>query len=108
MSKTIFLVLTSAIAIDGGICRAGSLVEVSELEAKNFLHRGKARLATAEDGAPVDDADESSEDGERAVDLSRLNKAQLVELATTLGIEPGELTKAQLVAAIEAKRSEAE
>lgn len=105
MSKTIFLVLTSAIAIDGGICRAGSLVEVSELEAKNFLHRGKARLATADDGAPVDDAGEDEAPG---VDLSSLNKAQLVELATSMGIEPGELTKAQLVAAIEAKRSEAE
>lgn len=103
MSKTIFLVLTSAIAISGGICRKGSLVEVSELEAKNLLGRGKARLATVDDGAPV--ADESADDG---VDLSKLNKAQLSELATSMGIEPGELTKAELVAAIEAKQSEAE
>lgn len=57
--KSVFLVLTSAIAIDGQICRKGSLVEVSDLEARSFLHRGKARLATAEDGAPEEDeADE--------------------------------------------------
>lgn len=103
MSKTIFLVLTSAIAISGAICRKDSLVEVSELEAKNLLARGKARLATAEDGAPIAD-----EDGGDAVDLSKLNKAQLAELATSLGIEPGDMTKAELVEAIEAKQSEAE
>lgn len=102
MRETIFLVLTSAIAIDGGICRAGSLVEVSELEAKNFLHRGKARLATAEDGAPVDDEPE-------AVDLSKLNKAKLLEFCAANQITADEgMTKAEILAAIEATTKEAE
>jgi hypothetical protein len=119
----IFLVLTSAIAIDGELVRAGSLVEVSELEAKNLLHRGKARLATEADGAPALEVDEiegdsptdddetegdelTGDDGVNEVNLDRLNKTQLIELATQLGIEPGEMTKAQLVEAIEAKKSE--
>jgi hypothetical protein len=96
MRQTIFLVLTSAIAIDGGICRAGSLVEVSELEAKNFLHRGKARLATAEDGAPVDDEPE-------ALDLSKMSKAKLLDFceASQITADDG-MTKAEILAAIEA------
>lgn len=106
MSKTIFLVLTSAIAIDGGICRAGSLVEVSELEAKNFLHRGKARLATAEDGVPVEDSDEG---GAPAVDLSRMNKAKLLEFCAANQITADEgMTKAEILAAIAATTKEAE
>ena len=37
MSGTYVLKLTSAIAISGEVMKAGSLVEVSELEAKNLL-----------------------------------------------------------------------
>lgn len=104
MSKTIFLVLTSAIAIDGGICRKDSLVEVSELEAKNLLSRGKARLATASDGAPVGDDSEST-----LPDLSKMKKPQLVELAKQLGIEGAEDMKVEdLRAEIEAVNGEAE
>lgn len=63
----IFLVLTSALVIDGDVAKAGTLVEVSENEAKNFLHRGKARLATAEDGAPqMDDEDEGEKPKRRS------------------------------------------
>ncbi|QMP19169.1 hypothetical protein [Pseudomonas phage Persinger] len=103
MSRSIFLVLTSAIAIDGGICRANSLVEVSEREAENLLARGKARLATAEDGAPVAESDD-----EDTTDLSKLNKAQLLDLAEKLSIEGAAgMNKAELVEAIEAKHSEA-
>lgn len=54
MSKSVFLVITSALAIAGEIAKAGALVEVTEREAVNFLHRGKARLATADDGVDVD------------------------------------------------------
>jgi hypothetical protein len=102
MSDGIFLVITSAIVIEGEIAKVGEIVEVSEREAKNLLHRGKARLATEADGIPdegvtADDVDESI-----SVKLDRLNKTQLSELATQLGIEPGEMTKAELVAAIEA------
>ncbi|BAO20606.1 hypothetical protein [Pseudomonas phage PPpW-3] len=101
MSKTIFLKLTSAVAIDGAICRKGSIVEVSEAEAKNFLHRGKAVLATAEDGAPEGDDDQ--------LDVSKLNKAQLLPLAEELGIEGADKMKVDdLRAAIESANSEAE
>jgi hypothetical protein len=101
MSDGIFLKLTGAIAVDGVICKAGSIVEVSEAEAKNLLHRGKAVLATEADGIPADDDAPAD-----SVNLDRLNKTQLTELATQLGIEPGEMTKAQLVEAIEAKQKE--
>lgn len=115
MSKSIYLVLTSAIAIDGNICRKGSMIEVSEVEAKNLLHRGKARLATAEDGVEQDELQDvevgqtgSVDDDEgNDTDITRMNKTQLTELATQMGIEPGEMTKAQLVEAIEAKHNEA-
>ena len=52
--KSIVLKLATAIAIDGDVVRAGSLVEVDEAIAKNMLHRGKAELATAEDGVDLD------------------------------------------------------
>lgn len=105
MNKSIFLVLTSAIAIDGAIARAGSLVEVSELEAKNLLHRGKARLATAEDGAPADESADSESD---KPDLSRMNKAQLLEFCAANQIEVNDsMTKAQILAAVEEATQEA-
>lgn len=67
MSKTansVFLKLTSAIPVDGEIITAGNLVEVDELLAKNLLHRGKAVLATAEDGVPAgDDEPDSADEG---------------------------------------------
>ena len=53
--------LTSALVIDGELNRAGTLVEVSELEARNFLHRGKARLATVEDGIAAEDESEGAQ-----------------------------------------------
>jgi len=63
MSKeSVFLKLTSAIAIDGAVVRAGSLVEVTQTEAKNLLHRGKAVLATERDGAPVAGDDDGADD----------------------------------------------
>lgn len=107
MSKSIFLVLTSAIAIDGGICKKDALVEVSELEAKNLLHRGKARLATADDGAPAN----GDEDDGGLPDLSKLKKPQLLELvkALNLTIEGADNMKLDdLRAAIVAATEEAE
>lgn len=47
--KTIWLKVTSAIVVGGDIAKPGELVEVTQTEAKNLLHRGKAELATAED-----------------------------------------------------------
>lgn len=40
--ESVLLQLTSAVVLDGAIARAGSLVEVTENEAKNLLRRGKA------------------------------------------------------------------
>lgn len=105
--KSHVLKLTSAIAVDGEIIRAGSLVELSEPEAKNLLGRGKAVLATAADGYHAADEDEGNETS--GVDLSKLNKTKLQEIATGHGIEFEETTtKAQLIAAIEAKEADAE
>lgn len=47
--KTFVLKLTSAIAVDGVVLKAGELVELVEAEAKSLLARGKAVLATIED-----------------------------------------------------------
>lgn len=54
MSKSVFLVLTSAIGLAGEIARAGDVVEVTPAEATNLLRRGKGRLATADDGVEVE------------------------------------------------------
>lgn len=96
--KSYILKLTSAIAVDGQILRAGSLVELSELEAKNLLSRGKATLATVED-----------RDDEGTTDLSKLKKDQLLDLAKKLEIEGADKMKVpELISAIEAAQSEAE
>ena len=100
--KNYTLKLTSAIVVDGDIIRAGNLVELSEPEAKNLLSRGKAVLATADDGF-------EGEDETSGVNLSKLNKTQLQEIATGHGIEfEKSTTVAKLIAAIEAKEADAE
>lgn len=97
MSKNYILKLTSALVISGVVCRAGELVEVSELEAKNFLARGKAELATEEDG--IDD----EQDDPNFDEHSKLNKEQLLAKASELGVEIGSgATKAQIIEAITA------
>ena len=98
--KSYFLKLTGALVIDGNIATRGSIVEVSELEAKNFLARGKAVLATAADGVEQPEDEEEAE--EQSVDLSRLNKAKLLEHAHGLSLDVTDaMTKAQLIEAIE-------
>jgi hypothetical protein len=93
--KSYVLKLTSAIAIDGQIHKAGALVEVSEAEAKNFLHRGKAVLATAEDG--VEQGGELT-----GTDYSSWTKAALLEHAKANGIEVASgMTKDQIIDVIE-------
>lgn len=97
-SKSFVLKLSSAIAIDGEVVSAGNLVEVDEPTAKNLLHRGKAVLATAEDGVDFENDDN---------DLSKLKKPQLLELAIELEIEGAkDMNVDGLRAAIEAKRAE--
>ncbi|ANN86114.1 endonuclease VII [Enterobacter phage Arya] len=89
--KSVLLKLTSAIVIAGSIAKAGEVVEVTELEAKNLLARGKGVL---NDEQPADEVD---------LDLSKKTKDQLLEIADNLEIEgAAKMNKAQLIEAIEA------
>jgi hypothetical protein len=53
---TVMLKVTSAIFIGGKMARQGDVVEVTKAEAKDLLHRGKARLAeVAVEDVPASD-----------------------------------------------------
>jgi hypothetical protein len=66
MSKSVFLMVTSAFMVGGAIAKAGEIVEVSNAEAKDLLNRGKAKLATI-DAAQLEDAVEvESKEGQPA------------------------------------------
>lgn len=53
-TENVTLKLTASIAVGGNILRRGQLVEVTEVEARGLLARGKAELATsADEPAPV-------------------------------------------------------
>lgn len=89
--KSVLIKLTSAIAIAGAIAKAGEVVEVTELEAKNLLARGKGELHGEQ---PVDEAD---------LDITKMTKDQLLEIADQMEIEgAAKMNKAQLIEAIEA------
>lgn len=89
MSRTFVLKLTSAIAVEGEVLKAGSLVEVSEIEAKNLLSRGKAEL-------------HGEQEGDLPRDLTEYTKDQLKDLAEQLQITvDSKWTKNQLIEAIE-------
>lgn len=91
MTDIYVLKLTSAIAVDGEVMKAGSLVEVSAIEAKNLLGRGKAELHGEQPGDPDD------------VDINKMNKQQLIAVAEQMEIEVSDsMTKAQLIEAISA------
>lgn len=89
--KSVLIKLTSAIAIAGAIAKAGEVVEVTELEAKNLLARGKGVL---NDEQPVQDDD---------LAIEKMTKDQLVDIADKMEIEgAAKMTKAQLIEAITA------
>lgn len=89
--KSVLIKLTSAIAIAGSIAKAGEVVEVTELEAKNLLARGKGVL---NDEQPVQDDD---------LAIEKMTKDQLVDIADQMEIEgAAKMTKAQLIEAITA------
>lgn len=97
--KTFLLQLTSALVIDGVICKAGETVEVSEAEAKNFLFRGKATLVES-DEEQNEDQDEGDDD------LQKLTKDELFALAKEAGAETNDrMVKAEIVAAIKAAKT---
>lgn len=97
--KTYELKLTRAMVIDGGVVRAGTKVTLDKATATDFLRRGKAELISA----PAEDTDQGDH-ADQGADISKLNKQQLVELAQQLGLASvsGDMTKAEIVAAIEA------
>lgn len=85
--------LSSAMVIAGSVVRAGTCVMLDEPTAKDFLRRGKAELVAT----PVDEHHPGD-----STDIRRMNKAELLEHAGTLGVKVNEeLTKAQIIAAIE-------
>lgn len=55
--KTVVLKVVSCIAVAGQVVRPGELIEVTESEAKNLLHRGRCVVATEADGAPATSSD---------------------------------------------------
>lgn len=57
MKDNVYLVATSAFMVAGEMIVAGDIVEVTDSEARDLLGRGKARVATAEDGVPQDEAE---------------------------------------------------
>lgn len=69
--NSVFLKVSSAFLINGHIAKNGEVVEVSETEAKDLLHRGKAELATdvdapnvAVEGEEVEQGEEATQDGQ--------------------------------------------
>lgn len=99
--KNVFLKVSSAFLVGGEIAKAGEVVEVSEAEAKDLLHRGKATLAT-EKGTVAGVVESNG----AVVALCDMKKADLVALAEGMGIDAGDKTKAELIAAIEAEQVE--
>ena len=88
-TKTVNIELTSAIAVDGELVRAGEVIEVTEKNARNLMRRGKAVLA---DEQPMDESE-----------LAELTVAELRELADDAGITGySDMRKAELIAALEA------
>jgi len=96
--NTYELKLTSAMVIEGGVVRAGTRVRLDEATAKDFLRRGKAELVS-EPAKPTEQ--HQDDDQEQDINLDRLNKAQLLEVADQMGVEASDdMTKAQIIEAI--------
>jgi hypothetical protein len=61
MKQNVHLVVTSAFMLAGDMAVEGDIVEVTNAEARDLLERGKARVATAEDGVQ-DEPEAEAED----------------------------------------------
>ena len=68
MKESVVVKLTSAIAVEGQIVRAGELVELSHAEAVNLLHRGKCTIA--------DEGDISLTEDEQREEVERIQQEQ--------------------------------
>lgn len=94
--KTYEIKLSAAVVFAGAIARANSTIIVDEATAKDLLRRGKGTVVGGHD-------DQADTGNDNDMDLSRLNKAQLVEVAQQLGVPIADsMTKAEIVAEIEA------
>lgn len=110
MSKSIVIELTSAIVWGGQIQPAGTEIEVTEIEARHYMQRGKAVLAKGEElqlgnAQPLTTQTISggSLNGQETaplntVDLSKLTVEQLHEYARakSFTISPGTTKKADI------------
>lgn len=97
--KTYTLLITSALVITGAVYRAGDLVEINEIDAKQILARGKATLADEQPNMAPEDIGASA-----PINLGRLNKAKLTEMAVGLGIDVTDaMTNKEIINAIESK-----
>lgn len=111
MSKSIVIQLTSAIVFGGQIQPAGTEIEVTEIEARHYMQRGKAKLAEGEvlelgNAQPLTtqtiNGGASASEQETAplntVDLSKLTIDQLHEYARakSFTISPSSTKKADI------------
>lgn len=94
--KTIVVKLTAAVVLGGEIQKRGTTIEVEKTLADNLIYRGRAELVGSDD----------TDEGE-AVNIGRMNKPELVALATEYGIENADELKVDELRA-EIKRVAAE
>ena len=102
--KSVFIELTSAVVFGGVIKRAGTVVECSDAQAKDLLHRGRGQLAA---GGNAEDA--GNETGGDEKPLGDHTVAELKEIAAEYEIDGYDgMKKADLVAAIEQAEAKAD
>lgn len=71
--------VTSAFMVGGEIARPGEIVEVTNSEAKDLLHRGMAVLATAEDEPAIIEVDVEAEVEADAVETDAPSEDEAAE-----------------------------
>lgn len=91
----VVIALSTAVVLGGEIHKAGEQIEVDKTLAQELLRRGRGTLVEVES------------DEMETLDLSKMKKAELVELALEYGIENTDsMTVAQLIEAIQAAAAE--
>lgn len=114
--NSLYVKLTAAMMMGGQMMRAGSEVEVTEIEARKLLQRGRCVLAEGETldpkVGPMTTASLSGEDGNTSVetsplnlvDLSALTVDQLREYAEAKSFTITATKKADIVAELQAQQ----
>lgn len=74
--KTKVIKLTAAVVLNGGIQKRGATVEVESVLADNLIYRGRAELVGSDEA-----------EGTEVVNIGKMRKPELVQLATEYGIE---------------------